>query len=281
MLEQLTLWDFANATSSPVLAGGPSPSRLPDGQKIARSGPVPALANHFPVLASGKAQRTPATCGRGSAISSFGAILQSRLENRLQARMACFGSPEYALTWKHSAMRSGPPICALRASRPHTPASGCTGWRTPTSGDAIRGVENNPRARNAKAGTASLNNEAALAGWRSPNTIDARGGSRNGQGQVQLCHQAMLAGWCSPTAQDGERGDKGPRPQDTGIPLSQQATMVLGASSTCAPSETEKRGALNPAHSRWLMGFPAAWDSCGATAMQSCRRSRRSSSARG
>ena len=37
---------------------------------------------------------------------------------------------------------------------------------------------------------------------------------------------------------------------------------------------------LNPNLSRWLMGYPAEWDSCGATAMQSCRKSRRSSSER-
>ena len=37
---------------------------------------------------------------------------------------------------------------------------------------------------------------------------------------------------------------------------------------------------LNPALPRWLMGFPADWDSCGLTAMQSSPKSRRSSSGR-
>ena len=40
------------------------------------------------------------------------------------------------------------------------------------------------------------------------------------------------------------------------------------------------RVGLNHSFARWMMGFPQVWDSCGATAMQSCRNSRRNLSGR-
>jgi hypothetical protein len=56
--------------------------------------------------------------------------------------------------------------------------------------------------------------------------------------------------------------------------------MTIGADTTSCPSETAKRGVLNPELSRWLMGFPVAWGLSGGTAMRSCLKSRRSSSKR-
>jgi len=44
-----------------------------------------------------------------------------------------------------------------------------------------------------------------LAGWRTPNTVDAKLGNRLGPGQVQLCHQVLLSGWPTATSTDGLR----------------------------------------------------------------------------
>lgn len=54
--------------------------------------------------------------------------------------------------------------------------------------------------------------------------------------------------------------------------------VIAGIRRISSNAGTERPGALNPALSRWLMGYPAEWDSCGATAMRSTHNSRRSSS---
>jgi hypothetical protein len=44
-----------------------------------------------------------------------------------------------------------------------------------------------------------------------------------------------------------------------------------------SPASMEKRGALNPAHLRWLMGFPPEWDDCAAMVTPLSRKSRQRS----
>lgn len=59
--------------------------------------------------------------------------------------------------------------------------------------------------------------------------------------------------------------------------LSLMVQTVSGPPPTGSPAETASIDLLNPAHSRWLMGYPPEWDACGVTAMQSFRKSRRNS----
>ncbi len=257
-------------TFSPASAVGPSPSALPDGPMNAPCGREAARASRSRRRAKDSAPPMPATCGRNSPGSSRTALLQTCLENRLRARLDVDGSPECELTWKRWDMASGAPICALRASARRTSGNGCIGWPSPNAQAANRGgLQTNP--------------EKALERRRLGH-------------QLNLDDTACLAGWCSPTGQDGTRGGRPARDWDTGVPLSQQAALAgwatptlsdargnhsdswgqsvkeIGPIANGSAASMEKRGALNPAHSRWLMGFPAAWDFCGATAMQSCRK---------
>jgi hypothetical protein len=45
------------------------------------------------------------------------------------------------------------------------------------------------------------------------------------------------------------------------IVLQDQATLATGAITKSFPAGTGSRGVLDAAFSRWLMGFPQAWDS--------------------
>jgi len=168
------------------------------------------------------------------------------------------GSPEYELTWSQWDMPWGPPICRLRASARRTSGSGYGGWPTPNAGPQndtdTRWMERRARIKaerkNGNGFGMTLGMAAQIAGWRTPSGSDGEGESMD----------ILLA----------QREGYSPK-------LKLRVQAHLGQIQSGSPVQTERRGALNPALSLWLMGYPDEWLSCGVRAMQSSRRLRRCS----
>ena len=117
----------------------------------------------------------------------------------------------------------GPPICRLRASGRRISGSAFGGWPTPIDGlGKVRSLEGALKIAATKGVCHDLNTMVQMAGWP-PMERDWR--SEAGPG-----HDARMA-------------------ETRGKPLSRQTATTGG------------RGALAPEFSRWLMGYPAGWES--------------------
>jgi hypothetical protein len=219
MFDPPTLPGSTSAISSPESAAGPTPSDLPDGPTTAQSGPAPVPVSRFRARDSKKAMPTNDTSGPLFTNSSPSASLQRSLENRLRARMAGNGSPEYALTWKTHDMPSGPPICALRASGRRTSGKDFSGWPSPQTRDHhAQGANHNPKAHSSSLATV-VEKKAPPVGWptpmatertSSPETMAKRLAYRKGNGQntvpLYLNEVAQTAGWPTPRVSDQAAG---------------------------------------------------------------------------
>ena len=196
------------------------------------------------------------TCGRRGSASSKSAVLQLYLENRLRTLMASRGSTLYRLTWKQRVTPSGRLICALRASAPRTSDSVFSSWPSPMSNDARDSTHTYDRGDHSKP-RLKLPGAAKLVGWATPAANEAGGTPER---FIERKRRARANG------------------SILGLSLTSLKLQATGAKPNGSSASTVKAGQLNPAHSRWLMGYPRAWDDCAPTETRSSRKSRQRSS---
>lgn len=284
--------------SSPASAVGRLPCNWPDGPQTDRSGLEAVLASLSARQAKAMGLLTSGTCGPPSTGSSNSAALQQFLANRLPAQLSALGSTLYSLTWKPWITPAGRTLVRQRASAPRRSGIEPTGWATPAARDyksASAGASFLAERLEHTRGKPLSEQAFTLCGWPTPmaGTPAQNGNNAAGNNDSSRKTVAVLSGWPTARAAVGEKnvrtlGGSLSEVARKGSPQDLAAAAISGPARLTVTGQLligsdagmESGGQLNPAHSRWLMGYRPEWDACAVTAMPSSRSKRPSSSRR-
>ena len=286
-----------NAISSQESAAGLSPCNSQESVTKQDYGREVRRASRSALPENSSGNSTHGTSRQSSSTSSASAALQSSLGSRLRQQLQNRGCAIYKLTWKEKTTPSGLPYSQLVASVPRIKETVSSlersNWPTPRSSDGeknVRTLEGSLSEIRRKGGPQDVAQAAAIAAWPTPTTRDHKDGKecQNVPTNSLLGREVWRAAWPSPTANSNDRsaapenaltthrqdGSKiQQRLQDFAAITQPIRITASGQMLTGSDAGMESSGQLNPAHSRWLMGFPPEWDDCAVTAMQSYRKS--------
>ena len=289
-----------SATSSQASEAGPWPSDSQDGLTTDLSGPAAAHASLSASQAKDMGWLTSGTYGRIGSILYGHSDLKQCLVNRLKQRLTTGGSTLFKMTWKEKVTPSLQSVSLLRASGLRISDSGSGSWPTPCQQDGPNGGPNQ--------GVDRLPGMAAQTGWPTPmvsnvnasRTSDPQGYSermfnRPNAGTDLAIYAQHLTSWPTTTTRDHKDGSQcdnvplnallgrvawlvepwsTPRANKWGFPDAHGSHEgpLPGLPATGSPAATASGGQLNPSHSRWLMGYPKAWDDCAPSASTKSRK---------
>lgn len=290
MSDPQTYGDSPNATFSPGSAGGHSHYDSPESSRLRAAGRAVRRASHLVWLENKSGSKIPVTWLQPFSTLSQSLILQCYLGSRLETLLGNTGSILYSWTWKQKVTSAGLLYCqqAVRARPTSETELSLAPWPTAAARDHKGGYEGG-RMRNGKFSTDTLDVAAQLASWTTPSASDGRRGGTGITANMtgtSLAQQVKVAAYPTPLTVPDSPKSRGQLSGsfrrlmepclpdlDTPVRITSSGQMLTGSDAGMGIS-----GPLNPALSRWVMGFPPVWDDCAVTAMPSSRKSARTSS---